>query len=104
LDANKKLITPSLRGTALYEAGMETGDILLTVDGRIIDNTSDLNRIINSLEVGKTYKVTFEQMGIKKSGSFVGRQDPRITLSYLPESKIKGKEIKQRNAWLGFTK
>lgn len=92
--------SPVLRGTAFYDAGIAKGDKILTLSGYEIELTSDLNRAINRMEVGKTYEVTYEQMGEMKTSSFTTRQDPRITLSYLPDRDLKKSAIKRRNAWL----
>lgn len=89
-----------LRGTAFYEAGIEKGDQILTMNGREISTTSDLNRVINSLEIGKEYTVTYKQFGKEKTGTFTTVQDPRITLSYLSNDKLKKAVIKRRNRWL----
>ncbi len=99
-----KIMSKILRGTALYEAGIEKGDKLISIDDRELDTTGDLNRIINSLEVGKTYPVIYEQLGIRKEGTFTTTQDPRITLSYLAENKLKVNQIKKRNDWLRIGK
>lgn len=91
-----------LRGTALYEAGIEKGDKILSLSDQNIENTSDLNRIINALEIGKAYTVTFEQMGGIKTGSFTAVQDPRLTLSYLEDDKVKQKVLNRRKEWLNI--
>ncbi len=70
------------------------------MNGREISTTSDLNRVINSLEIGKEYTVTYKQFGKEKTGTFTTVQDPRITLSYLSNDKLKKAVIKRRNRWL----
>ncbi|MFY0606037.1 MAG: M61 family metallopeptidase [Cyclobacteriaceae bacterium] len=97
-----KITSKLLKGTALYEAGIEQGDKLISIDERELDTTGDLNRIINTLEVGKSYEVEYEQLGERKTGTITTVQDPRITLAYLQDSKLKSKQIKLRNEWLGL--
>lgn len=89
-----------VRGTAFYEAGIERGDQIVRVDGKEVENTADLNRIINMLQVGKTYTIDFIQLGEAKTGSFVARQDPRVTLSYLAADQLKKRVVKRRVEWL----
>lgn len=93
------LQTPVVRGTALYEAGLEQGDIILTINGQEIENTSDLNRAINKMQVGETYEISYEQMGKLKTRKFTTVQDPRVTLSYLSDGELKKPVIKKRNEW-----
>lgn len=100
VDENGHLLTTVTRGTALYEAGMEKGDRLIAINGINIKSINDLNKAINSLEIGKTYQVTYKQFGVEKTGTFVAIQDPRITLSYLSDDKCAKKTIKRRNEWL----
>jgi len=100
LDDNQRVQSVVIRGTALYEAGVEKGDKLLTVNGKSINSTADLNKVINSLEIGKAYNITFEQMGMNRSGEFTTKQDPRITLSYVSDDKLNKKVVKRRNDWL----
>ncbi|RED97065.1 M61 family metallopeptidase [Marinoscillum furvescens] len=89
-----------LRGTAFYDAGIEKGDQIISVDGREVTNTADLNRTINTLQVGQTYTIEYIQLGEIKTGNFTARQDPRITLSFLPEEQLKKRVIKRRAEWL----
>lgn len=100
LDDHNVITSTVVQGTALYDAGMEQGDKILSIDGAKINGTADLNRAINQLEVGKTYQIEFEQMNEIKSGSFTAQQDPRIILSYLSDDKLNKKAIKRRNEWL----
>lgn len=100
---DKGIIKSSLiRGTALYDAGVEKGDRIISVNGFDIETTSDLNRVINRMEVGKIYNITYEQLGQRIESSFLTRQDPRITLSYLAEKDLKKSVIKKRKEWLGI--
>lgn len=100
LDNSGYLQSPSMKGTALYDAGMEKGDRLISINNVPVHTTNELNKLINSLEVGKTYSVTFEQLGVEKTGSFTAVQDPRVTLAYLSADRCTKKALKKRNEWL----
>ncbi|WP_421889905.1 M61 family metallopeptidase [Marinoscillum sp.] len=103
LDDDGYVQSTILRGTAFYEAGIEKGDQILSMNGREVSTTSDLNRVINSLEIGKEYPVTYKQFGEEKTATFTTVQDPRITLSYLPNNQLKKAVVKRRNRWLQLT-
>lgn len=100
INDNNQVQSTVIRGTAFYEAGIEKGDEIISLNGTTINTTADLNSEINKLEIGKTYTIEYEQMGVKKSGSFTARQDPRIALSYIDDEKLSKKVVKRRNAWL----
>jgi len=102
LNKNGELLTTLYKGTALYDAGLSKGDKLISVAGREIDTTGDLNRVINTLKVGQAYKVEYEQLGIRKTSTFTALQDPRIRLSYIPDSKLKKNQIKNRKSWFNI--
>jgi len=96
------LVSNLLKGTALYEAGMEKGDRLISINGFEVSSTARLNSIINQLEIDKTYDIVFEQMGEIVNSQFTTSQDPRVFLSYLDEKNLKKSEIKNRKNWLGI--
>ncbi|MBR07447.1 MAG: hypothetical protein CMP48_07150 [Rickettsiales bacterium] len=100
LNEKQEVQSTVMRGTALYEAGLETGDKIVSINSQSINSTADLNKVINSLEIGKTYSISYVQMGIPKEGEFTTKQDPRITLSYISDDKLNKKIIKRRNDWL----
>ncbi|MEQ8474020.1 MAG: PDZ domain-containing protein [Marinoscillum sp.] len=102
VDGNGRIESTITRGTALYDAGVEKGDKIISLDDQVIETTADLNRAINSLQVGQSYTINFEQMGVEKSGNFVAQQDPRVTLSYLSDDKLKKKTVKRRQDWLNI--
>lgn len=98
LDDQSIIQSNLLKGTALYEAGMNKDDKLLSINGEEID-VMNFNSVINALKVGESYAVTYEQLGKIKSGKFVAKQDPNIKLDYVknPGKKV----IKMRESWLG---
>ncbi|WP_421870439.1 M61 family metallopeptidase [Marinoscillum sp.] len=100
INDNNQVQSTVMRGTAFYEAGIEQGDKIISVNGTTINTTADLNREINAMEIGKTYAIEYEQLGEVKTGSFTAKQDPRIMLSYLSDDKLSKKIVKRRNEWL----
>jgi predicted metalloprotease with PDZ domain len=58
---------PVLAGSALYDAGMSTGDRLLAVGGNTVTTTAELQTIIGSLRPGDSVSITFEQRGVEQS-------------------------------------
>lgn len=91
---------PIMKNHSLYGAGVNSGDQLLEIDGKTIDNQEAWKAIASTLKVGKTCSITYEQKGITEKGTFICRQNPMVDIS-LPENGGKAKEKKRRKAWLG---
>jgi predicted metalloprotease with PDZ domain len=98
IDKNGKLLTAVKRGTGWYEAGVEKGDTNITLDGRSITDQETFRQVKNTLEIGKSYEVTFNQLGVWRSGRFTATQDPSMKTQLI--EKTKKKEIKNRSTWL----
>ncbi|MEP0369255.1 MAG: M61 family peptidase [Cyclobacteriaceae bacterium] len=88
-----------LKGTALYEAGLNQGDRLLSLNGIELDEDNTFEEIVSDLKPGKTYVATYEQLGKLKSAKFTAIQDPTVVLTFADDA---GKnELKNREDWLG---
>lgn len=97
LDDNTTIQNTLLKGTALYEAGMNKGDRLLSINGIEI-NPNNFDSVISELGLDKAYAVSFEQLGEIKSSKFVAKQDPTIKLNF--NKSPNKKALKMREAWL----
>ena len=100
LDNSGTVISPVLKNSSLYEAGVETGDQLLSINGEKIASIEDLSRISGTLEVGQRYEVEFRQLGHTVSSTLVAQADPSFRLIYLPDTSISKQVRKRRDSWL----
>lgn len=94
--------TVSVRGVVaenspLYAAGVDQGSEIISLNGTSIASVADWEAAVRSLEIGKTYTITYEQLGREKTGSFVATASPALTLT---AEAVKGKGKKMRRAWL----
>ena len=55
------LVTSVVKDSPANKAGLKEGDIITTVDGNDVTNTSELIKVINSSEVGKTIMITYRR-------------------------------------------
>ena len=74
------IAAPVLVGTPLYAAGLETGDRILTVDGKAVVADSGLASTIAGHQPGETLNVWFEGRA--------GRQESRITVAANPAVQV----------------
>jgi predicted metalloprotease with PDZ domain len=97
---NKKgiLLSDVRRGTAWYEAGVEKGDKIYSINDLPILSQNDFRKISEKLAVGQTYPISFQQLGINKIGSFSSIQDPTVETNV--DNEASKKAIKRQKAWL----
>ena len=68
----------TLIGTPIYEAGLDQGDVLLTLGGRPVPTLDALQAIIDAHEPGAVLPVTFEQRGERKDATLTLAESPRL--------------------------
>lgn len=56
---------PVLVGTALYDAGVSTGDRIVSLNGRAIDSAAALEAVVDAARAGDSIAITFEQRGVQ---------------------------------------
>jgi predicted metalloprotease with PDZ domain len=58
-------------GSPLYEAGLDRGDVILTLDGQPVTRASDVSQIITTKKPGDRVRITFMQRGEERSADLV---------------------------------
>jgi predicted metalloprotease with PDZ domain len=93
------VITSALiKGTALYEAGLNKGDRILSLNGIELNSIRDFELAINDMKLDQSYAITYEQIGKLKSSKFLAKQDPDIKLAF--DEKASKTIMKNRGDWL----
>lgn len=98
IDKRGTLLSTVRRGTAWYEAGVEKGDKIYSINELPILNQNDFRKSMQKLSIGGTYTISYQQLGINKKGSFTALQDP--TVETVVDHKASKKAIKRQKAWL----
>lgn len=85
----------AVRGTPLYDAGLDVGDVILTLDDQPIHQPSDIPNYIGSLQPGKVVTVGYYNDGV--------RGTVKVTLEGAKQYEFKADEAgaKVREGWLG---
>ncbi|MEC9487258.1 MAG: DegQ family serine endoprotease [Prosthecochloris sp.] len=77
------------------KSGLKTGDVILEIDGRKVDDTFELRNRIASTSPGKTIT-----LGVLRNGSM---KEIRVKLSELPGQEVTQQQEAQMNDLLGFS-
>jgi len=97
------LLSQPLVESALYEAGVNKGDLILSIDDQAVTSYPELNFIIGTRKVGDEIDISFSHLGKLKQSSFKLQEDKQIVL--IPKEKfsikITEEEEKLRQEWLG---
>ena len=95
--------TNTAYGSPLYDAGVARGDQIQSLDGRLVVNESDVDRVLESYAPGDRIALTFSRLGQERESSVTLREDGRMRLVPL-ESLGQNLSTAQRDAresWLG---
>ena len=90
-----KLKSNILKSMPIYQAGVNQGDLLLTINGEQI---TDEERLKNKFQIGKTYTLTYLQNGKKETGSFTTQQDPTKQIALNEDADERA--LERRKGWL----
>ena len=82
----------------LYAAGLDEGDELVSMAGRLVATVADFEAIRATLQLGERYPVTYRQNGIETSGNFMAAADPTLTVRTDPEATAAARE--RQETWL----
>jgi predicted metalloprotease with PDZ domain len=96
--AKNRVANATVKGTAIYEAGIDIGDYLLKIGDNDLKGNVNLDQIISQYKPGQAIPVTFEHKGIVKSSTLKIQEDN--TLTVVPMENATAKQIQFRNNWL----
>jgi predicted metalloprotease with PDZ domain len=102
-DGKVLVVAGTLIGTPLYAAGLDKGDIILSIDHASINNADDYRAVLRKYKPGKTVPIRFVHRGTEQEASLTFAEDPQLELvPYEKTSKTLTKEMKAfRDSWLG---
>lgn len=99
-EKNATISNYMLFGSPFYNAGLEKGDVLVSINDKIITSVADYREVLPTLEEGKTVTVTFERFGKKHVVEVLPTQIPYRSLVYLNADDTSTKQIEERKKWL----
>lgn len=90
-------------GTPLYDAGLDVGDVIVSLDGTSVTSLDQIDEITAEHDPGDTVSVTFESRGRTLSASMTLVEDPRLeVLTYEEAGLSVTSDMRElRSGWLG---
>lgn len=85
--------------TPAYQAGLEKGDIIISIDNASFSDLIEYRNIIGRYKIGKKINLKFNRNGIERSTQIKLDANPNIILSSM--LKTNNKTSEKRRLWLG---
>jgi predicted metalloprotease with PDZ domain len=101
-DKGAELVSATLRGTPLYEAGLDRGDVISTFGGKAMKTQADFTSWLEGLKPGDKVKLRVESRGVKKEVELTAAESPALeVVTYEEAQKPVTAQIEEfRQAWL----
>ena len=97
------LVSGTLVGTPLYEAGLDRGDRIISLAGRPVRSDDDVNAVLSAHTPGDAVEIRYEQRGREVTATLRLAEDPRLeVVTFERAGRPVSAEIRRfREAWLG---
>lgn len=103
-DIKGVLIADIIKGQAADKAGIKRGDIIMTIDGKAVDNTNDLRNRVAALTPDKKVPVSVLRDGKTiKLELVVGKRDPKVIDQLSKNSSSDSEDASTSSSKLGFS-
>jgi predicted metalloprotease with PDZ domain len=87
-------------GTFLYQAGVDRGDRIVSVDGHSPTDRAALDAIVAELEPGAVVEIRYESRGGAQEATVTVGEDPTLVGRWTPDSLATEAQVELRRAWL----
>ncbi|MEZ4884337.1 MAG: PDZ domain-containing protein [Chitinophagales bacterium] len=101
-DKGLQINSGTVKGTPLYNAGLDVGDVITAIDGKILKNSQSLQDILKTHAVGDEVEITYLHHGNSQKTVATLSEDYRLEVITYEDAGLKvDKKIKQfREDWL----
>lgn len=102
-DGQLFVATQTLIGSPIYEAGIDRGDRIISLDGRPVTSEADVAAILADHSPGDRVQVTYEQRGQTRTATITLAEDPTLeVVTFEKAGMAVPDEVRAfRAAWLG---
>ncbi len=90
-------------GTPAYEAGLDRGDVLLSLEGAPIRSTADLQQLLAARGPGDEVTLEFEHRGRRRNARVPLMEEPRLEIVPFEQDgrSVTDEMLRLRSDWLG---
>ncbi|RDC54417.1 M61 family peptidase [Pedobacter chinensis] len=76
----KVTLPQTLQGTPAYQAGLDVGDVLLTIDWQEVNDLAGVEKVINAHKPGDVIAITYLYRGLQKSTKLTLAENPVLEI------------------------
>lgn len=89
-------------GTPAYNAGLESGDIIISIDGKIFAEVEELATFISACKPGQEILVRYKRLGEDRAVKFKVEENPMLITRLHEDAgyKVEAEKSKRRASWL----
>jgi len=89
-------------GTPAYKAGLESGDLILSLDGKAVTDVESIISTIDALTPGKEINISYKRNNSERSAKITPEENPAMQTKLFEEAglKLDVDKSKRRAAWL----
>jgi len=100
---DKIILSQTLVGTPAYKAGLDIGDVLLTINGVQVKNGPEVIKVIDDYKPGDTVDITYLYRGVAKTTKLTLIENPALELVSIEKTggTLTPAMQKFRTNWLG---
>jgi predicted metalloprotease with PDZ domain len=97
-----KISNNTITGTPLYNAGLDFGDVIMQIDGKLVANAADISEIIAAHKPGDVINIQYKHRNENKTASLTLGENPAAMVTTFEQNGLTPtKEMYQfRNSWL----
>jgi len=98
-----RIAGPTISGTPIYNAGLDAGDVLTTLEGDAIRSREELEAALARRKPGDRLRATFTRLDRDQKTTIVLAEDPRLEIVPIERTGKSLGEAEQRfrQSWLG---
>jgi predicted metalloprotease with PDZ domain len=96
------VIYNTTQGTPVYKSGIDSGDMLLTADGRELNSLADLQAIVNTKKPGEKLVITYRNRAGEHQTTITLEEDPTLEVVTYEAAgmPLSQEQLAFRKAWL----
>jgi predicted metalloprotease with PDZ domain len=98
-----KISSNTIIGTPLYNAGLDFGDVIIQIEGKLVARPADISEVLATHKPGDVINLHYKHRNENKTVSLTLAENPMITLITFEQAglSVDSETAKFRSSWLG---